>query len=308
MLKFNDNNIKIASKLSKLYPFENNKTISFFDSSIIAIIGVAKHFLVNYEDEKHKHFFDNIQSVFLEIATESIKEIVIPKTIRISIVKKKSDTIKITSPDIDEIITQEMLDDIFYKSNSLSELKHAADNLLEEFMIPSITNVEYDALYSIEEKIIYESTTISNPELGPKDIPYIDYKPKIEGKKKAIENHDPKYLKVRCYPIQPKEPHKVPNAVVGYIDEEIKVEYNKNGIPFISFIIGCGNELNRLIYEHEKNRFDSSEIKKRVQASIDEVRAELNAYKTELDINIMNNNKDSEVKIKNIVSSIFKPL
>ncbi len=304
--KYHDNNIKIASKLSKFHPYESNKNTSVFESSIIAIIELAKHFLVNYEGEKHKHFFDHIQSIFLEIAKEEIKKVVIPKTIRIPIVKKKSDSIERISPDIDEFITKKMLDEIFYKSNNLSELKHAADNLLEEFMIPSVTTVEYDALYSYEEKTIYESTTISTPVLGQKDIPYTDYKPKIEGKKKAIDNHDPKHLKVWCNPIEPKKIHKVPNAVIEYMDEEIRVEYNKAGIPFISFIIGCGYELNRLINEYEKSGFDSSVTKIRVQESIDEIRGESYAYKDELEFSINNNNIDSEVKIKNIISSICK--
>lgn len=305
--KFHDNNIVIASKLSKFYPYESNKNTSIFESSIIAIIGLAKHFLVNYEDEKHKDFFNTVQPVFLEIAKDIIKEVAIPKTIRVPIIKEKIENVKITSPDIDEVITRKMLDDIFNKSNNLSELKHAAHNLLEEFNMTTTAEVKYDALFSFEEKTIYESTIIKTPILGQKNISYTDYKPKIDGKKKAIDNNDPKYLKVWCNAVEPKEPYKVPNAVTGYIDEEIRVEYNKAGIPFISFILGCGNELNTFINEYEKNSFDYSDIKKRVELSINEIRSKLDSNKTELDINIINNAKDSEAKINDIVSSIFKP-
>jgi hypothetical protein len=163
----------------------------------------------------------------LEIAKEEIKQIVIPKTIRLPIIDKRSETVKIVNPDIEDIITRKMLDDIFYKSSNLSELKKAADNLLEEFDMTTTTDVIYDALIKHEEKIIYEPMTIQTPILGEKDIPYVDYKPKIEGKKKAIENNDPKYLSVWCNKIMP-EPYKIiPNAVIGYVDEEIKVEYNR---------------------------------------------------------------------------------
>jgi hypothetical protein len=302
--KFNENNIKIASKLSKFYPFENNKTISTFESSIIAIVGLAKHFLVNYEDEKHKHFFDDIQSTFLEIAKEEINKIVIPKTIRIPIVEPKSESVEIVNPNIEDIITRKMLDDIFHKSNNLSELKDAADDLLEEFMMTTTTDVTYDALIKYEEKEIYESIIIQTPILGPKEIYYVDYKAKIEGKKKAIENHDPKHLSVWCNKIIP-EPYKIiPNAVIGYRDEEIRVEYNKGGMPFISFILGCGIELNKFVNEQEKGQPNSLDIRKRLQESIDTVRSKLESNKIKLLYNIESNNQDSEEKIKNIVATI----
>ncbi len=304
-LKFDENNINIASVLSKFYPFENNKNISTFESSIIAIVGLAKHFLVNYEDKKYKGFFDNLQSAFLEIANEIIKEIVIPKTIDIPIIDEKTEPVKIVNRNIDDFINQKMLDDIFYKSNNLSELKDAADDLLDDYIMTTTVDVKYETIIRYEEKIFHESTIVQKPVIGIKRIPYIDYTPRISGKKTAIKNNDPKELEVECDE-RPDE-HEVLNAVIGYKDEEIKVDYNKSGIPFISFILGCGVETNRLIDELEIGSLKSFDIKKRVQEAINEIKSKLDPNKIELEFNIMNNNKNSEGKIKDIVSSIFKP-
>ncbi len=303
--KFYDNNVKIASKLSKFHPYESNKSISIFESSIIAIIGLAKHFLVNYEVKKHKQFFDNAQTVLLEIAKENLIETAIPKTIYVPVVEKKLEPVEITNKDIDDFISQKMLDDIFYKSKNLSELRDEADDLLEEYSSMTTTvDVEYDAVIKYEEKKFYEPITLQMPILGTKLIPYDDYTLRISGKKLAIKNSDPKHLEVECN--KRPETHKVANAVIGYRDEEIKIDYKKGGIPFISFILGSTLELMKIINEQELNQLKPMHLKKQVQEAIKRIRTKIESKKAELFDNIESKNKDSEENIKNIITSLFK--
>jgi hypothetical protein len=259
-LRFINIAVNIASRISKLMPFEkmfSEKDINFI-FALKSIVYLASELLC--EKRHEKEIIKSIKEIETSIKTltdEFLIKTIEPQTIKIKVAGERETNVLVTV-DFDTKGKRKFLEEIDYEDAK----KH-----LKLKPIKSTTTLKYPAVVGVEDKIFsgLNDSYLDYTE-GTFLIPYNDLEDdKVSGKWKAFQNRDLDFLDEEYDQITRN--CTVHDAIIGERVVNVTPKFKKNGLPIIELILGLSLDLLDLFSSDPKSigQHKTENLRKRIK-------------------------------------------